>query len=402
MADVRIIVQNSLAEASGVVTGPNEYYKEFSGTGPSEFFNSVEGEYSVEWNKVGDYVTPTKQTKTLVFGEAWNVYGDYACRTCSGIVIRNGFQIKNVGGIPEWVYKDTWNLNLTVNLICWKSTTGDILIYIRDKNIDKCIGVIRQSISLLRGDEISITIPVTVDIVENDLDLEIRVLTYWGNKYYCEVKSYTVGCPFYYAGTIKALTSIPEGNYTICRGCNYVPPSEVLTGGGDEVVTFKNKKPADWTITFGDVEGYETPKSITKTLDNKIGGDVIDFYGEYNMIEPPPEEHTYIKAKTNIMDGHYYLYDEYKYGDYLYGKGSEFTEFEVDIVGNYVFICGSVEGYVPPVYKVINVVENTTTELIGEYKIASSPPIEKTTTECCIPCLLIIILLLLHTWQRNK
>ena len=304
----------------------------------------------------------------------------------------------SISGLPEWLAPGEYELTLTIKILCWKATTGDLIFSFFERN-NKCIGTVSNNVSLNRGDYYEFTINIKINHNEDTMFIADGILlSYWGGQYYCEAGT-LFNIPFLYPGTIKALTNIPEGSYTICRGCDYVPPHEVISGSGDEVITFTNKKPDEWTIEFKDVEGYKTPPSETKTLQSLPEGDMIDFYGEYEA-EIPPEEDV-IVVKSNIDEASYDIYFQYipydnRIYDHQHGKGKE-TVFTSEFTGWWYCFFNSVENYLTPCAQFKKqTLQNGRyyVEFYGEYLKSNGNGISKKYYCCNLLLLLIIIYLL--------
>jgi outer membrane protein assembly factor BamB len=89
---------------------------------------------------------------------------------------------------------------------------------------------------------------------------------------------------------IVVTTNLDEASFTINGPATY-------SGSGKES-TFKNVPAGTYTVTFNDVEGYQTPESIQKEVGE---GDIVTFSGEYIKLPEPK------KTKIILQIGNPYM-----------------------------------------------------------------------------------------------
>lgn len=156
--------------------------------------------------------------------------------------------------------------------------------------------------------------------------------------------------------TVSVLTPVTKLTVQTSPVSGQVYIDGVLKGSGYVTVEVD---PGTHVISFGDVDGYETPADITVTI---LAGQQITKYGNYTLIENPT---TIITVQTSPVDGGIYL-DGTKIGTGL-------VSVEVD-PGTYVISFGNVSGYTTPGSITVDILEGQHVTKYGTYIEVEPPP----------------------------
>ena len=135
-------------------------------------------------------------------------------------------------------------------------------------------------------------------------------------------------------GIIKVRTNLESAKFKITGAGEY-------TGGGESWIQ-SDAQPGQYTITYENLDGYETPSSETKTLGP---GGSIAFIGGYKIT------HGIIKVSTNVEGSSFEISGPDNYN----GTGKEW-EYTQALIGEYTITYSDVSGYTTPLSetKVLN------------------------------------------------
>ena len=156
-------------------------------------------------------------------------------------------------------------------------------------------------------------------------------------------------------GTIEVHTNLAAANFSISGPKDYSGSGESWT---------KTEVPAgEYTITYADVPGYETPPQEIKALD---WGGMITFTGEYKGIGT-------IEAYTNLTAATFSVSGPENYT----GSGTSWTETKVP-VGEYTITYSDVPDHKTPPSEMKTLTPGGTVTFIGEYIPSTETIVVKT------------------------
>ena len=118
-----------------------------------------------------------------------------------------------------------------------------------------------------------------------------------------------------------------------------------------------------YTITYGDVDGYITPPSETKILTKDA---TISFSGNYERMPIGS-----IEVVTNLEEATFKLY-----GLYVYRGGGTLWSKSDAVVGQYTITYGEVDGYITPPSETKTLTENANITFSGQYELIPTGTIE--------------------------
>jgi hypothetical protein len=277
-----IEVQTNRASATFSITGPANY----SGSGTSWVQTEAPtGEYTVTFNTIPGYTAPPQQKGTLSLGNRLTFNGNYTPLLGTVEVTANLPQA-TLYGPGEIVYNGSGT--------SWKSSAALVGEYI-----------------ISYGDVAGYEKPTS----------EAKTLSVNGTITFNG--QYNKLIP----GTIEVQTNINEAAFNITGPGNY--------NGSGMLWTTAEVTPGSYRITYGNVPGYETPPSETKTLPS---GGSISFIGEYKKIVPGM-----IEVHANLDEANFDIKGPMDYS----GNGKDWSQAEVPL-GSYTITYKAVPDYNTP------------------------------------------------------
>jgi len=276
-----INVTTNLDAATFSIAGPGNY----SGSGKTwTKTDALVGEYTITFDHIAGYVTPSQQTTTLNAAEEINFEGTYVVIPTGSInVITNldaaAFEIAGPNDYSG--FGKTWTQPGT--------PVGEYTITYGA--VDGYIAPASQTATLNVG----------------------KMINFFGT--YVKMPS----------GTINVTTNLDAATFSIIGPASY---------SGSDKAWAKTEAPlGEYTITYDDVAGYVTPEPQTETL---IKDGVINFIGTYRSTGT-------IEVTTNLDAATFQLSGPAEYS----GSGKSWTQ-ERAVVGKYTATYGDVAGYITP------------------------------------------------------